>query len=61
MHRRDVLRAVTTMGVVAAATVAPVRSAEGATDTNRGKRRSQYQASSAEVQRFYQVNSYPAK
>jgi hypothetical protein len=61
MHRRDVLLAVTTMGVVTAATVAPVRSAAAAKDGSRGKRRSQYQPNSAEVQAFYRVNSYPAK
>jgi hypothetical protein len=61
MHRRDVFRAVTTMGVVAVATAGPVRSAAAATDGSRGKRRSQYQPNSAEVQAFYRVNSYPVK
>jgi hypothetical protein len=64
IRRRDVLRAVTTMGVVAAASVAALPSEAAETQTaasNRGKRQSRYQANAPEVQNFYRVNSYPAK
>jgi hypothetical protein len=63
IRRRDVLRAVTTMGVAAAASVAPLSPAAADTDTraSRGKRRSLYQPNAVEVQAFYRVNSYPAK
>ena len=62
--RRQLLRVVASVG--AAATVASSVS-PGATETelppdrDRGKRKSQYQANSPEVQTFYRVNSYPTK
>jgi hypothetical protein len=61
VRRRDVLRAVTTMGVAAVASAAPYRPAVAEAASNRGKRQSRYQANSAEVQTFYRVNRYPAK
>jgi hypothetical protein len=60
--RRDILRAVTAVGV-AATTVAvlPTTPAAAADQDDRNKHRAQYQANSAEVQTFYRVNRYPQK
>lgn len=59
--RRDLLWTLTAVGVAAAAIAGADRpeAAEPA-NSNRGKRRSLYQANSAEVKTFYRVNSYPA-
>jgi hypothetical protein len=59
IRRRDVFRAATAM-TAAATTAAPRRLAAADIDASRGKRRSQYQANSKEVQTYYRVNSYPA-
>jgi hypothetical protein len=63
IHRRDVLRAMTTgVAVAAASAVSPGPVAAAAeTETVRKKRKSRYQANSAEVRNFYRVNSYPVK
>jgi hypothetical protein len=59
--RRDLLRTLTTVGVAAVATAGSDRPAAAETATsNRGKRRSLYQANAAEVKTFYRVNGYPA-
>lgn len=59
--RRNLLRTLTMAGVAAAAIAGSYQPATAETATsNRGKRRSQYQANSAEVKTFYRVNSYPA-
>jgi LPS sulfotransferase NodH len=61
VHRRDLLRfaiastAAATTGTLAIEAVA----AEPTGSAN--KRKSRYQANSAEVQDFYRVNSYPAR
>jgi hypothetical protein len=61
LKRRDVLRAVLSAGVVAASVAVQPTSANSPKDDDRGKRRSQYQPNSPEVQTFYRVNSYPMK
>lgn len=56
--RREVLLAAATIGVASAAPLGPaVADAQGSGD----KRRSRYQAGSAEVQTYYRVNRYPPK
>jgi hypothetical protein len=62
--RRDLLRVVASVGIATAALSASAGAdkTKPPTDTdNRGKRRSQYQGNSAEVQTFYRVNAYPMK
>jgi len=61
LKRRDVIRAALTVGVAAGALTVQPTSASGSKRDNRGKRRSQYQPNSIEVQTFYRVNSYPMK
>jgi hypothetical protein len=61
LKRRDVLRAVLITGVAAASVTVQPTSANGPKGDDRGKRRSQYQPNSPEVQTFYRVNSYPMK
>jgi hypothetical protein len=60
--RRDLFRAVAAVGAAAAVTTA---ASTGAADpppkSDRGKRKSQYQANAPEVRAFYRVNSYPTK
>ena len=60
LGRREFLR---TLGVgTAAAASAPFTGPAAAdTETNDEKRRSRYQPNSPSVQRFYQVNRYPAQ
>ncbi len=61
--RRDLLRLMASVGI-AAATVTASSSPADAPKTGkgaRGKRKSQYQPDSAEVQTFYRVNKYPNK
>jgi hypothetical protein len=59
LKRRDVLRAALTVGVAAGALTVQPASADGSNRDDRGKRRSQYQPNSVEVQTFYRVNRYP--
>ncbi len=60
--RRDFLRALGAGVGAAASTAAPLASAAHAdTESNDEKRKSRYQANSADVQNFYRVNRYPAK
>jgi len=61
--RRDLLRVVASVGVLATALTARGASSEpGArTQPDRGKRKAQYQGNSQEVQTFYRVNRYPKK
>jgi hypothetical protein len=60
--RRDLLRAVASVGIATAALSASAGADKTKPPTdNRGKRRSQYQGNSAEVQTFYRVNAYPMK
>jgi hypothetical protein len=59
VRRRDVLRAMTTGLVIAAA--APLDGVEAAPVSLDQKRKARYQPNSAEVQDFYRVNRYPAK
>jgi hypothetical protein len=61
LKRRDVLRAALTVGVAVGALTVEPTSASDSTKDNLGKRRSQYQPNSIEVQTFYRVNSYPMK
>ena len=61
VKRRDVLRAVLSAGVAAASVTVQPTSAKSPKADDRGKRRSQYQPDSPEVQTFYRVNSYPMK
>lgn len=60
LRRRDLLLAAAAVGTASAAVVvAPGAGTRSA--GNRGKRKSQYQANSPEVQSFYRVNRYPVK
>jgi hypothetical protein len=61
MHRRDVLRAMTTGVAAAAASAVSLGPAAAVAETEivREKRKARYQANSAEVQNFYRVNRYP--
>jgi hypothetical protein len=61
LKRRDVLRAALTVGVAAGALGVEATSGGTSKKDDRGKRRSQYQPDSVEVQTFYRVNSYPMK
>ena len=61
IHRRDLLRfAIVSAGAATASALAPEPAAAKPVDL-KDKRRARYQASSAEVQDFYRVNSYPAR
>ncbi len=59
--RRDAMRAVAGLAVVAAASTAPLAPARGDSETATQKRKPRYQPNSAEVQTFYRVNRYPAR
>ena len=61
--RRDLLRAVASLGVAATVLVAREGSADAAppVQQDRGKRKAQYQGNSQEIQTFYRVNRYPKK
>ena len=60
LGRREFLRALGAGATVAAAAAGPLAvEARADTETNDEKRKSRYQASSAEVQTFYRVNRYP--
>jgi hypothetical protein len=59
IRRRKVFRVMAISGVVAAASGTSARLASGDAGKRTDKRRSQYQANSAEVQDFYRVNRYP--
>jgi hypothetical protein len=61
VHRRDLLRLA--IATTAAATTGTLASEAVAAEPLGGpnKRKSRYQANSAEVQDFYRVNSYPAQ
>jgi hypothetical protein len=61
--RRDLLRAVASVGVAAAALAARAGSSDAGTkiQQDRGKRKAQYQGNSQEIQTFYRVNRYPKK
>jgi hypothetical protein len=61
LKRRDVLRAVLTVGVATGALGVEAPSVGRSKKENRGKRGSQYQPNSVEVQTFYRVNRYPMK
>jgi hypothetical protein len=61
VHRRDLLRlAIGSVGATAVSTVVPEPATARPVDLNE-KRKARYQGSSAEVQNFYRVNSYPAR
>jgi hypothetical protein len=61
IRRRDLLRgAIAGAGAAAVSTVVPKPAAAKPVDL-KDKRRSRYQADSAEVRNFYRVNSYPAR
>ena len=61
IRRRDLLRfAIASAGTAAASTLVPEPAAANPVDL-KDKRKARYQASSAEVQNFYRVNSYPAR
>ncbi|UVO27180.1 hypothetical protein [Bradyrhizobium arachidis] len=61
MVRRDLFRA--TVAATAALATGTVSPDTPATESSRSanKRRSRYQANSAEVRNFYRVNSFPAR
>ena len=61
LKRRDVLRAALTVGAVTGALGMEAMPTGRAKKDDRGKRRSQYQPNSVEVQNFYRVNRYPMK
>jgi hypothetical protein len=58
--RRDLLRALAIGTVSAAATGVAPTPAHADTETPDEKRKTRYQANSAQVQTFYRVNRYPA-
>jgi hypothetical protein len=61
IRRRDLLRlAIASAGAATASTLVPEPTAAKSVDL-KDKRRARYQASSAEVQDFYRVNSYPTR
>jgi hypothetical protein len=61
IRRRDLLRlAIAGAGAATASTLVREPAAAKPVDLN-DKRKARYQASSAEVQDFYRVNSYPAR
>jgi hypothetical protein len=61
IHRRDLLRfAIASAGAATASTLVLEPATAKPVDL-KDKRRARYQASSAEVQDFYRVNSYPAR
>ena len=61
IHRRDLLRlAIASAGAATASSMVLEPAAAKLVDL-KDKRRARYQASSAEVQDFYRVNSYPAR
>jgi len=60
LGRREFLRTLGAGATVAAAAAGPLAAeARADTETNDEKRKSRYQANSAEVQTFYRVNRYP--
>jgi hypothetical protein len=60
--RRDLFRSVAVVGAVAAVTTAcSTAASDPPPKSDRGKRKSQYQANAPEVRTFYRVNSYPTK
>jgi hypothetical protein len=61
IDRRDLMRAVAGLAVVAAAGTASLTPARGDSETDSEKRKPRYQPSSAEVQTFYRVNRYPER
>ena len=61
LGRREFLRTLGAGATVAAAAAAPLAGeARADTESNDEKRKSRYQANSAEVQTFYRVNRYPS-
>jgi hypothetical protein len=60
LGRREFLRKLGAGATVAAAAAGPLApEARADTESNDEKRKSRYQANSAEVQTFYRVNRYP--
>jgi hypothetical protein len=59
--RRDAMRAVAGLAVVAAASAASLTPARADSETDSEKRKPRYQPDSAEVQTFYRVNRYPER
>ena len=59
--RRDLLRVAASVGIAGAAVAAAPSSVDATHQAHRGKRKSQYQGNSAEVQTFYRVNRYPVR
>jgi hypothetical protein len=61
LGRREFLRTLGAGATVAAAAATPLADeARADTESNDEKRKSRYQANSAEVQTFYRVNRYPS-
>jgi hypothetical protein len=61
LKRRDLLRAALTAGAVTGAIGMEALPTGRSKKDERGKKRSQYQPDSVEVQTFYRVNRYPVK
>jgi hypothetical protein len=60
--RRELFRSVAVVGAVTAVTTAcSTAASDPPPESDRGKRKSQYQGNSPEVRTFYRVNSYPTK
>jgi hypothetical protein len=57
--RRDFLRALSGTAAAAAVAVPLADVAKADTETNDEKRKSRYQADSADVKNYYRVNRYP--
>jgi nitrous oxide reductase len=61
VHRRQLLRLAIVSTAAATTGTLAVKGATAEPIGGANKRKSRYQANSAEVQDFYRVNSYPAK
>ena len=61
VHRRDLLRLVTAGAAAAAVSTGVPEPAAAKPVDLKDKRKARYRASSAEVQNFYRVNSYPVR
>ena len=61
IDRRDVMRVVAGLAVVAAASTAAFTPARADSETDSEKLKPRYQPHSPEVQTFYRVNRYPGR
>ena len=60
LGRRDFLRAMGAGAGLAVTAAAPLATEAAAAESDADKKKARYQANSAEVQTFYEVNRYPS-